>query len=74
MNALANVANVCQVLAVLVFPAIYYIVRKLNKEMHNNGGSTIKDAIDRIESEQKKQNKQIRRLARDLEAHLSDFE
>jgi hypothetical protein len=42
--------------------------------MHNNGGSTVKDAIDRIEADVKKQRKQLKRLSADLNNHLSDFE
>jgi preprotein translocase subunit SecF len=74
MNSLNNLSNIAEIVSVFVFPVIFYFVRKLNKEMHNNGGSTVKDAIDRIEADVKKQRKQLKRLAADLNNHLSDFE
>jgi len=71
---LNNVANIAQILSVFVIPLAVWGWRRLNKEMHNNGGSTIRDAIDRIEKDVKANRKDTKRLRKDLEAHLAQFE
>jgi hypothetical protein len=70
---LNTLASICQVLAVLVFPVFIYGWRKLKAEMSPNHGSSMRDAVDRIEKDLKRNRKDIKRLADDLEAHLSYF-
>jgi len=80
-----NLASVAQVLAVFVFPIIFFVGRivwkKVKSELSPNHGSSLRDAVDRIEkvvveimSEQKKNKKAIKRVARELETHLSDLD
>ena len=80
-----NLASVAQVLAVFVFPVIFFVGRivwkKVKSELSPNHGSSLRDAVDRIEkvvveimSEQKKNKKAIKRVARELETHLSDLD
>ena len=80
-----NLASVSQVLAVFVFPIIFFVGRviwkKVKAELSPNHGSSLRDAVDRIEkvvveimSEQKKNKKAIKRVARELETHLSDLD
>lgn len=79
--SLSTLANWCQVLAVLVFPVLYYGYRHFTKEFKNNGGSSMRDAMDelresnkRIEKNQRADRKELRRIANVLESHLADFE
>ena len=80
-----NLASVAQVLAVFVFPIIFFIGRivwkKVKSELSPNHGSSLRDAVDRIEKavfeiidEQKKNKKAIKRVAKELETHLNDLE
>ena len=80
-----SLASVAQVLAVFVFPVIFFVGRivwkKVKAELSPNHGSSLRDAVDRIEktvieimSEQKKNKKAIKRVARELETHLSDLD
>ena len=80
-----SLASVAQVLAVFVFPIIFFVGRivwkKVKSELSPNHGSSLRDAVDRIEkgvveimSEQKKNKKAIKRVARELETHLSDLD
>lgn len=79
-----QLANVAQVLAVFVFPVLFFLGRvvwkKVSSELSPNHGSSLRDAIDRIEEtlveivqEQKKNRKAIKRVSAELEAHLDDF-
>ena len=70
---LGTVANWCQVLSVIIFPLVIWGWRKFNAELKPNHGSSLRDAIDRIEKEVKKNHKDIKRLTNDLEAHLAQF-
>ena len=80
-----NLSSIAQVLAVFVFPIIFFVGRivwkKVKSELSPNHGSSLRDAVDRIEkavveimSEQKKNKKAIKRVARELETHLSDLD
>jgi len=80
-----SLASIAQVLAVFVFPVIFFVGRivwkKVKSELSPNHGSSLRDAVDRIEkvvveimSEQKKNKKAIKRVARELETHLSDLD
>ena len=80
-----NLSSIAQVLAVFVFPVIFFVGRivwkKVKSELSPNHGSSLRDAVDRIEkvvveimSEQKKNKKAIKRVARELETHLSDLD
>ena len=80
-----SLASIAQVLAVFVFPVIFFVCRivwkKVKSELSPNHGSSLRDAVDRIEkvvveimSEQKKNKKAIKRVARELETHLSDLD
>jgi len=80
-----SLASVAQVLAVFVFPIIFFVGRivwkKVKSELSPNHGSSLRDAVDRIEKavfeiidEQKKNKKAIKRVAKELETHLNDFE
>jgi len=80
-----SLANITQVLAVFVFPVIFFVGRivwkKVKSELSPNHGSSLRDAVDRIEKavfeiidEQKKNKKAIKRVAKELETHLNDLE
>jgi len=80
-----SLASVSQVLAVFVFPIIFFVGRivwkKVKSELSPNHGSSLRDAVDRIEKavfeiidEQKKNKKAIKRVAKELETHLNDLE
>jgi len=80
-----SLASIAQVLAVFVFPVIFFVGRivwkKVKSELSPNHGSSLRDAVDRIEKavfeiidEQKKNKKAIKRVARELETHLSDLD
>ena len=80
-----NLSSIAQVLAVFVFPVIFFVGRivwkKVKAELSPNHGSSLRDAVDRIEKavfeiidEQKKNKKAIKRVARELETHLNDLE
>jgi len=80
-----DLASVAQVLAVFVFPIIFFVGRivwkKVKSELLPNHGSSLRDAVDRIEKavfeiidEQKKNKKAIKRVAKELETHLNDLE
>ena len=80
-----SLSSIAQVLAVFVFPVIFFVGRivwkKVKAELSPNHGSSLRDAVDRIEkvvveimSEQKKNKKAIKRVARELETHLSDLD
>ena len=82
---LNKVASVAQVLAVFVFPVIFFVGRivwkKVKSELSPNHGSSLRDAVDRIEQavieiilEQKKNKKAIKRVTKELETHLNDLE
>lgn len=59
--------------AVLGFVARHYW-KRIMAEMKPNHGSSMRDAIDRIEKEIKSNRKAVKKLAEKLETHLSDFE
>ena len=80
-----SLASIAQVLAVFVFPIIFFVGRivwkKVKSELSPNHGSSLRDAVDRIEKavfeiidEQKKNKKAIKRVAKELETHLNDLE
>ncbi len=80
-----SLSNIAQVLAVFVFPVIFFVGRivwkKVKSELSPNHGSSLRDAVDRIEKavfeiidEQKKNKKAIKRVAKELETHLNDLE
>lgn len=59
--------------AVLTMVARHYW-KRIMAEMKPNHGSSMRDAIDRIEKEIKSNRKAVKKLAEKLETHLSDFE
>ena len=80
-----SLSNIAQVLAVFVFPVIFFVGRivwkKVKSELSPNHGSSLRDAVDRIEKavfeiidEQKKNKKAIKRVAKELETHLNDLD
>ena len=80
-----SLASISQVLAVFVFPVIFFVGRivwkKVKAELSPNHGSSLRDAIDRIEQavieiskEQKKNRKAVKKVAAELEAHLHELE
>ena len=80
-----SLASISQVLAVFVFPVIFFVGRivwkKVKSELSPNHGSSLRDAVDRIEKavfeiidEQKKNKKAIKRVAKELETHLNDLD
>ena len=80
-----SLASIAQVLAVFVFPIIFFVGRivwkKVKSELSPNHGSSLRDAVNRIEKavfeiidEQKKNKKAIKRVAKELETHLNDLE
>lgn len=98
MIASANIgtlANYAQVLAVFAFPVVGFLIRyawrKIKEEMNPikaemmpNHGSSLRDAIDRIEQNQKefqvtileelkKNKKRIKKVERELRGHLEEY-
>lgn len=71
---LGTLANWCQVASVVLVPVLVWGWRKFTAELKPNHGSSLRDAIDRIEKELKRNRKDIKRLATDLEAHLVQFD
>ena len=80
-----QLANIAQILAVFVFPVLFFFGRivwkKVTSELSPNHGSSLRDAIDRIEQavieisrEQKKNRKAVKRVAAELEAHLNELD
>lgn len=69
-----TIASTCQIIMAGVIPVVIYGWRKLKAEMSPNHGSSMRDAIDRIEKEIKRNRKDIRRLTQELESHLSYFD
>jgi hypothetical protein len=80
-----RIASIAQILAVFVFPVLFFLGRivwkKVTAELSPNHGSSLRDAVDRIEKavieiiqEQKKNKKAIKRVTKDLETHLNDLE
>ena len=70
---LGTFANACQIASVIIFPLAIWGWRKFTAELKPNHGSSMRDAIDRIEKDLKRNRKDIKRLAADLETHLSYF-
>lgn len=79
----STLANISQVLAVFVFPVIFFggrlIWRKLIHELTPNHGTSLRDAVDRIEKNldelvkvQKAQQRVINKVKKELETHLSE--
>ena len=64
------------ILAVIVVPQIVQMVQNNNlaKQMKNNGGSTMRDAIDRIERKVDAQGEQLNVVEQRLDQHLTDDE
>jgi hypothetical protein len=75
---LSTVANVCQIASVVVLPVGIWAWRKFTSELKPNHGSSMRDAIDRIERRQKKDRKENRSEIAELRAlisdHLAEFE
>ena len=80
-----SLASISQVLAVFVFPVFFFVGRivwkKVKAELSPNHGSSLRDAVDRIEKavieiidEQKKNKKAIKRVTKELETHLNDLD
>jgi len=78
-------ASIAQLLAVFVFPVLFFVGRifwkKVTAELSPNHGSSLRDAVDRIEKavieiidEQKKNKKAIKRVTKELETHLNDLD
>ena len=84
INTMASWVNV---IAMAVWPVLYFVGRNvmrhltdMDKELKNNGGSSLKDAIGRIEAslaelkvDTKKNRKAIKKLKGDLAAHLAEM-
>ena len=80
-----RIASIAQILAVFVFPVLFFVGRliwkKVTSELSPNHGSSLRDAIDRIEQavveiskEQKKNRKAVKKVAAELKAHLNELE
>jgi hypothetical protein len=80
-----DIANWANIISVFVYPVFFFIGRIIWKhfkaEMSPNHGSSLRDAVDRIEAAvhaiaeaEKKNAKAIKRVRKDLEKHLSELE
>lgn len=67
-------ANICQIASVVIIPVAVWGWRKFSAELKPNHGSSLRDAIDRIEKDIKRNRKDIKRLTAELEAHLVQFD
>lgn len=84
INTMASWVNV---VAMAVWPVVVFAGRKafqhltnVDNQLKNNGGASIKDAVDRIEAsleelkkDTRKNRKQVKKLKGDLEAHLAEM-
>lgn len=82
-----SMASWVGVLWMAVFPTLIWAGRhifrsltSMDKELRNNGGSSMRDAIDRIEEtlerlekQGKKNRKQIKQIKGELDEHLKSF-
>ncbi|MGZ4524100.1 MAG: hypothetical protein ACXVXO_11900 [Mycobacteriaceae bacterium] len=60
-----NMIIAAMVLAILGY--FFRVLRFLDNQMKNNGGSSMRDAVDRIEQRQKKHDKKLTRLERRID-------
>lgn len=82
-----HIASWVSVIAMAVWPVIVFAGRRvlkhltsMDKELHTNGGTSMRDAIVRIESsleelktDTKKNRKQVKQLKGRLETHLAEM-
>jgi len=82
-----HMASWVSVIAMAVWPVLVFIGRKayqhltsMDSQFRNNGGSSMKDAIDRIEAsleelkkDTRKNRKQVKKLKGELETHLAEM-
>jgi len=82
---IGDIANWANVISVFIYPVIFFVGRIVFKhfkaEMSPNHGSSLRDAVDRIETTvhaiaeaEKKNAKAIKRVRKDLERHLTELE
>ena len=82
---IGNIANWANVISVFIYPVLFFVGRIVWKhfkaEMSPNHGSSMRDAVDRIEAAvmaiaaaEKKNAKTIKRVRKDLEKHLNELE
>ena len=82
---IGDIANWANVISVFIYPVIFFVGRIVWKhfkaEMSPNHGSSMRDAIDRIEkvvsdiaAAEKKNAKAIKQVRKDLERHLTELE
>ena len=82
---IGDIANWANVISVFIYPVLFFVGRIVWKhfkaEMSPNHGSSMRDAIDRIEravgeiaSAEKKNAKAIKQVRKDLERHLTELE
>lgn len=83
--SIEDIANWANVISVFIYPVIFFVGRIVWKhfkaEMSPNHGSSLRDAVDRIEQAvlaiaeaEKKNTKAIKKVRKDLEKHLSELE
>jgi hypothetical protein len=82
---IGDIANWANIISVFIYPVIFFVGRIVWKhfkaEMSPNHGSSLRDAVDRIEQAvlaiaeaEKKNTKAIKKVRKDLEKHLSELE
>ena len=82
---IGTIANWANVISVFIYPVIFFVGRivfnHFKAEMSPNHGSSMRDAVDRIEAAvnaiaeaEKKNAKAIKRVRKDLERHLTELE
>ena len=82
-----HMASWVNVIAMAVWPVLVFVGRRayqhltsMDKQLQNTGGSSMKDAIDRIEAsleelkmDTRKNRNQVKKLKGDLAAHLAEM-
>lgn len=68
--AVAAIIGVASLLYKITFSKICKQLDKINQELHPNGGSSMRDAINRIETSQKEMTGEIKDLRKRIDDHI----
>jgi hypothetical protein len=68
--AIAAIIGVASLLYKITFSKMSKQLEKINQELHPNGGSSMRDAINRIEINQKEMTGEIKDLRKRIDDHI----
>ena len=69
--AVIAIAGVMSILYKILFKRICDELDSINKELHPNSGSSMRDAINRIEKSQEEMKEDVKNLRQKLDDHIS---